>query len=103
MSWFLQRENFWGQIPTESLRTHDLEVIVAQSEVTGQKPVVLQKIRGVIKNYHFFIFGPIAWKTIEHGLIYKESMSYSFPIDRTKNKKVLVFCNTANQSRQILK
>ena len=44
--------------PTEFLRTQDsenmirlgFEGIAAQSEVIGQKPGVLQKIRGVTKN-----------------------------------------------------
>ena len=55
-----QRANFSGPVPTESLCTQDSEnivglgdrasVIAALSEVIGQKPVVLQKIKGVTKN-----------------------------------------------------
>ena len=45
---------FWGLLPTKSLPTQDsenvVEVIKAQSEVIGQKQVVLQKIIGVTKN-----------------------------------------------------
>ena len=38
------------------------EVTAAQSKVIGQKRVSLRKIRGVTKNQHFVLFGPIALK-----------------------------------------
>ena len=44
------------------------EVTAAQSEVIGQKPVVLQKIRAVTDQSLSANFGPIALKQIEHGL-----------------------------------
>ena len=50
-----------------------------------------------------FIFGPIALKRIEHGVSISYSMFYLFPSDRTKNEKMLFFCNTAFSSQQNLK
>ena len=35
--------------------------------------------------------------------IYMESMFYPFPSNRTKNTKVVIFCDTAYKSRQISK
>ena len=84
---------FWGLLTTESLRNQDsvgyslfgwpslrFEVIAAQSEVIGQKPVVLQKIRGLTNKSHSANFGPIALRRIEHGvhvlLVSKRSHQY---------------------------
>ena len=40
---------------------------------------------------YFSIFGPIAFKRIEHEVLVSEPMFDSFQSDQTKNKKVLVF------------
>ena len=72
---------------------------MAQSEVIGQKPEVLQKNRGVTKNQHFCIFGPIALKQIELGVLVSEPMFFRFKAI-TKNKEVLIFCYTEFASRQ---
>ena len=79
------------------------EVTAAQSEVRGRKRVVLQKIRGVTKNYHFCIYGPIALKRIEHGVLVLEPMFYSFQSDRTKIGGVTLIRSTEIVSRQIWK
>ena len=79
------------------------ELTAAQIEVIGQKPVVLQKIRGVTKTSNLFFFSPIALKRIEHGVLVSEPMFYSFQSNRTKNKKVLIFRYTKFASRQISK
>ena len=64
---------------------------------------VAMQIRCYEKLTLFFIFGPIALKRIEHGVSILDSMFYLFPSDRTKNEKVLFFCNTAFSSQQNLK
>ena len=58
-SGFRKCSRFWWP----SLR---FEVTAAQSEVIGQKPEVLQKVRGVTDQSHSANFGPITLKLIEH-------------------------------------
>ena len=62
---------------------------------------VAMQIRWKINS--FLIFGPIALKRIEHGVLVLEPMVYSFQSNRTKNKKVLIFHYTEFASPKISK
>ena len=74
---------------------------MAQSEVKYRS--CYEKSRGVKDQSHSANFGPIAWKRIEPGNTILESMSYSFPSDRTKIGGVSLILDTAIASRQISK
>ena len=98
------RENFSGQVPTESLRTQDSEyvyerwvqqifdpVLVARSWVSAKKWGPLAKLWAVKKNKHGHNFQNIASKTNQRGLIVYEPTLIQFGADILKIVAVLIF------------
>ena len=79
------------------------EDTAAQSEVIGQKLVVLRKIGGVKNQSHSANFRPIALKLIEHGVPILESMFYSFHTFRMKVVGVTLILDISIGSRRISK
>ena len=70
------------------------EVTAAQSEVKGQKPEVLQKIRGVTDQSHSANFRPKGLKLNQHGLQVYEFRLIQFQTSRTKIGGVILIRNT---------
>ena len=100
------RENFSGQVPTESLRTQDSEyvyerwvqqifdpVLVARSWVSATKWGPLAKLLAVAKNKHGHNFQNIGSKLNQRGLRDYEPTLIRFGSDILKIVAVLVFFN----------
>ena len=100
------RENFSGQVPTESLRTQDSEyvyerwvqqifdpVLVARSWVSATKWGPLAKLLAVAKNRYGHNFQNIKSKLNQRGLIDYEPTLIQFGSDILKIVAVSVFGN----------
>ena len=70
------------------------EVTAAQSEVIGQKRVLLQKIRAVMDQSHCANFRPKGLKLNQHGLQVYESRLIQIQTSRTKIGGVTFFATT---------
>ena len=100
------RENFSGQVPTESLRTQDSEnvyerwvqqifdpVSVGRSWMSAKKWGPLAKLWSVTKNKHGHNFQNFGSKLNQRGLIDYEPTLIQFGSDILKIVAVLIFCN----------